>query len=254
MMSVVLIMLLLILSGCSSAQENSLQQETQRSSAPASSVEPAMPSETSGSPPEDYQDIFNGGSYLLHYKGTVTFMGQTIESDVTFATDGGNTSVVNVLNGMTAHILVKDGVTYQIDDGAKTYYPIAETDATENVLNISGKKRVGEGTGNMDSKELTYEEYQFEDEKTRFYFNDKKLHAVSTKTPDSESLMIVLELTDQVPASALSIPADTEITDTAILDGQVPDDLKKQADELIKQMEGASYLEGDYRNDIPPGE
>ena len=262
MMFVLPIMLFLILSGCGSLQEVTAPSETQRSSAqasfsepaPASSGEPALPDEKSGSLTADYPGIFDGGSYLLHYKGTITFEGQTIESDVTFATDGTDTSVINVMDGMTAHILVKDGVTYQIDDGARTYYAVAETDGTENVLSIADKDSVGKGTGNVDGKGLPYEEYRLGDETTRFYFNDSKLYAVSTKTPDSESLMIVLELTDQVPASALTIPAGyTEISGTAVPGGQIPDDLEKQVDDLIKEMESVSYPEGDY-SDISAGE
>ncbi len=246
-MLVLSIILLLILPGCSSSKEASTPQEPQRSSAPTSSGERDLPGETSGLLPVGYQDIFNGGSYFLHYKGTVTFEGQTVECDVTYATNGTDTSVVNVMDGMTAHILVKDGVTYQIDDTAKTYYVIAETDGTENVLNIADKERAGESTGNVDGKALPYKEYQLGDETTRFYFNGEKLYAVSTQTPDSESLMIVLELTDQVPASALSIPDGyTESTGAAVSGGQISDDLQKQVDDLIKEMEGASYPEGDY--------
>ena len=106
----------------------------------------------------------------------------------------------------------------------------------------------------MDGKLLPYEEYRFGDETTRFYFNDNKLYAVSTKTPDSESLMIVLDLTDQVPASALTIPAGyTEISAITVPGGQIPDDLEKQVDDLLKEMEGMSYPEGDY-SDISAGE
>ena len=161
-----------------------------------------------------FEKIVQGDSYLLNYQGTVTIEGQSIETDVTFATNGKDTSIQNKMGDVTAHILVKDGVTYQIDDSRKTYTAIYEAkgkeneaDGTEDVLASAKQEPSDTGTAEVFGKQLPYKEYTDGDEITRFYTDGDQLYAVSVKSPDHESLLRVLELTDEVPASMLELPS-----------------------------------------------
>lgn len=223
-----LVTVFLSLSGCmkeegSGSQKSVSQQplvtESAKSEQPpvTESAKLQQPTVTEGTKPQQdskaqsqgmsLEEIVKGETYLLHYKGTVTFEGQSYETDVTFATNGEDTSIQNVMGDITGYILVKDGITYQIDNDAKTYTPIYDADGTENVLDTSDLESSGTSSAEVFGKTLPYKEYTDGDETTRFYFDGEKLYAVAVNSSESESLLQVIELTNQVPANMLELPS-----------------------------------------------
>jgi hypothetical protein len=113
---------------------------------------------------------------------------------------------------MNAHTIIKDNVIYMLDDAGKTYFKMDTTGMQEEDTGIltdtSDLAFIGTGTGTVGGKSLPYEEYAAADETLRFYMDGKKLYAISSTTDGEEMVMIILELTDKIPAGMLSIPGD----------------------------------------------
>ena len=245
--------LMLLLSSCGGAPETPSQSGAQPDAAetktPSQSGEQSIVAETKTPPAKALLDILGSDAYLLHYQGTLTLDGETMELDVTYVTNGDDTSIVNVMDDMTAHILVKDGVTYQIDDAAKTYYEIMETDGTENVLEAAQYEPTARGEAEVFGKMLPYDEYLDGEDVTRFYFDGDRLFAVTNENSDSRSLLKVLELTDKIPAGALDLPVGYQKGEMAsFTDGEISEDLQKELDAMMEGMK-----DGEFTGDPPNG-
>ena len=153
-----------------------------------------------------YADSMKSGQFLLHYQGTVTAEGQTMEMDVTTAVDGETIATISVMNGMTVHTLLQDGVMYLIDDQNKTYSEM-EMMAGLELGDTAELEYKGKGTATVDGKEMHYEEYAIENGLMRYYFDGDKLYAISETVGSEEMMMKVLEFSDKVPEDMVSIPA-----------------------------------------------
>lgn len=235
------LMLTVLLSFCACTQETGSDGQNQIPEQQIS-AEGGGPEQSQGL---SFEEILKGEAYLIHYKGTVTFEGQSFEADVTFATNGEDTSICNVMGDVTGHILVKDGVTYQIDDANKTYTAIYEEDGTNDILDTTDQEPSGTGTAEIDGKQLPYKEYVDGEETTRFYFEGDKFYAIATKSPESSSMMLVLKFTDKVPAGMLELPGGYVEAEGAAIPGEAlsPENLDQYVDELNKEMESAEYPE-----------
>lgn len=165
-----------------------------------------------------YADIMKSGKYLMHYKTKMTVENNSVEADVTLATDGTATSMITKSGGMDNHIIVKGDTLYMLNDSAKTYIKMSIASASgggsassvkSEKINTSGLVYTGKGKGELNGKTLDYEEYKTDDGTIRYYFENNKLYAIVFKATDSKSelVMEIIELSDKVTADMFEIPS-----------------------------------------------
>lgn len=162
-----------------------------------------------------YAEIMKSGKYFMHYTTKTTVEGQTIEADTQMATDGSSMSMKTVANGINTHMIIKDKTVYVLNDADKTYYKMTISDTgsgttssvTDEKIDTSGIVYVGKGKAEFNGKVLDYEEYKTDQGTIRYYFDNGKLYAMVFKTEKTETVMLIIELSDKATADMFEIPA-----------------------------------------------
>ncbi|MBP1743721.1 MAG: hypothetical protein H6Q58_699 [Firmicutes bacterium] len=163
-----------------------------------------------------YADIMKTGKYLMHYTIKTTVEGKTNVTDVISAFDSNNKSYIFDTDSMKVHEIVKDKTVYVLNDDAKTYYKIVIDDTNssgttasveDQKIDTSGIVYVGKGKAELNGKMMDYEEYKTDQGTLRYYFDGGKLYAIVFKSAEMESVMEIIELSDNVTADMFEIPA-----------------------------------------------
>jgi len=215
-LSVILILLLAsaMLAGCggssdsaeSSADNNQQEsaQNQQQESAPADADIGEMGDLLSAA----YVDMMKNDEYLMRYKATMDFEGQTAEVEATIAVSGDDSAIQSSGNGFESSMIIKGDKVYMIDHASKTVTSWAQTqqDQTE-AFDANDMTYVG--TGKEDG--LVYEEYQTGDGNVKYYFDGKDLVRISTTMEGQTVVMDILEMSNSVPASMFEIPAGYQL-------------------------------------------
>lgn len=173
-----------------------------------------------------YADIMKSGKFLIRYKTSVTDEGKKTDAEITTATEGKNVATILKSKDLSTHTIIKDNVLYLLDDAHKTYSKMNvgqnEQSSKNGSLNdTESLKYTGSGTGTVNGKILPYEEYTADDTTLRFFMDGNKLYAITTKTKSSETEMIVLELTGNIPAGMISVPADYKESTAMAIPGNI---------------------------------
>lgn len=219
--SILLVLLLavaMLLSGCGgsggSAEESAASDNAQSDEAASADQEKAEAA-TEGMGDllsSTYVDMMKGDEYLMKYKATMEFDGQSTEMEATIAESGDKMSMISTGGGYTSKMVIKDGKTYMIDDASKTVTSMA-TPPDEGMAENSGEIDTSGitylGTGNEDG--LVYEEYTTDAGGLKYYFDGKDLVRIKMTTEQGEMVMDIEELSNDVPASMFDIPSDYQI-------------------------------------------
>ena len=171
---------------------------------------------------DGYVSIMKSGKFLIRYKSTFTVEDETMDAEITTATDGKTVDTIMKAKSMNTHTIFKDNALYMLDDASKTYSKMNASAKSSKIglTDTEGLTYIGKGTGTVNEKNLPYEEYKTGDETMRFFIEGKNLYAIVSKTKEEEMVMTVLELTGKIPAGMLSVPADyKEGTVTAVPGG-----------------------------------
>ena len=186
----------------------------------------------------DYAKLMRSEKFYLTY--TMYTMGMDFEGSQAVA-DGKTASKVDMF-GTEMFTIVDDGVMYDIDTESQTYTVTElkeeeksnyETDYTDLVYVDSGNSTITSLVdAGVDSESYDYDEFVIDIELSamdeedladlqeagidttgkltiRYYLNkDGSLYAIVSTIMDVESVMVIHQLTDQIPDDMLDIPAE----------------------------------------------
>ena len=203
------VIMALSLAACGS---NSAQQAAKSAGQSTSSSQPKAEGKAAGQDnllSDCYVSIMKSSRFMIRYKSTFTTEGETMDAEITTATDGKTVDTIMKAKSMNTHTIFKDNALYMLNDASKTYSKMnTSVNSSETGLtDTEGLTYIGKGTGTVNGKNLPYEEYKSGDETMRFFLDGKNLYAIVSKTKEEEMVMTVLELTGKIPAGMLSIPA-----------------------------------------------
>jgi hypothetical protein len=157
-----------------------------------------------------YVDMMKSKEYMMKYKTTMDFNGQTTEMENTMAVSGNKTAIISNGGGLDSTIIMKDDKVYMVDHASKTVMSWAQTqnDAQE-TFDVEGITYLGNGK----EEGLVYEEYSAEGTNMKYYFDGKKLVKIAATISGQTMVMEIIEISDKVPASMFEIPAGYQVTE-----------------------------------------
>lgn len=208
--ALIMIFTVLLVFSLASCGGKSTPQNTASSSAKSSNEGSGQKKLLSNS----YADIMKSGKFLIRYKTTIVDESGKTDAEITTAVNGKNVAAIIKTNGLTTHTIFKDNVLYFLDDANKTYSKMnagqnGQSSKTGNFDDTEGLRYIGSGTSSVSGRTLPYEEYSANNDITlRFFMDGKKLYAITSKSENSQTEMVVLELIGNIPAGMISIPAD----------------------------------------------
>jgi hypothetical protein len=158
-----------------------------------------------------YVDMMKGNEYLMKYKASMDMNGQMTEVTATMAVSGKNSAIISSGQGFESTMVMKDDKIYMIDHTNKMVTAMAQTQAAPAAdtgsIDTAGINYVG--TGNEDG--LVYEEYTTDGGTLRYYFDGKKLVKIKMTAGGVDTVMEILEMSNDVPATMFDIPSDYQM-------------------------------------------
>jgi hypothetical protein len=219
----------LFLASCSQPQETSEEESSSQAIAQSSSAASTASSETEATSAEStevggrlgilsksYIDIMESGNYYMAFRSTTTFEGEMMESETMMTVSGDRTAMHSKSADTDTVMVMMDGKTYLIDHVNKTVMvmpmsmmedetAVPEVPETTEPVEVDDIEYIGSGKEDG----LVYEEYRTESGTQIFYYFDgSDLKKIKTIDEEFESVMEILELSDNVSENAFEIPAD----------------------------------------------
>ena len=153
---------------------------------------------------ESYMKTFSGGTY--HMKAYMTESGA--RTDMEIFTKGGRIASTVSVSGQTTRIIVRDNKTYMIMESMKMIIVTAMQDISQTgAVNTAGMSYTGSGTAGFAGKNLPYEEYLSDGNKTQFFYDGNTLagirNIISGKTVDT----VVTALDQNIPDNVFNVPS-----------------------------------------------
>ena len=219
----------LFLASCNQTQETAEEESSSQSTAQSSSAANTASSETEeasvestevgdrlGKLSKSYIDIMGSGNYYMAFRSTTTYEGEMMESETMMTVSGDRTAMHSTTADTDTVMVMMDGNIYMIDHASKTVIVMPQTTAEgdETLPEIPDSSEPVEvddieyiGSGKEDG--LVYEEYRTESGTQIFYYFDgSDLKKIKTIDESFESVMEILEFSDNVSEDAFEIPAD----------------------------------------------
>ena len=219
----------LFLASCSQTQETSEEENSSQATAQSGSAASTASSETEttsaestevgdrlGKLSKNYIDIMGSGNYYMAFRSTTTYEGEVMESETMMTVSGDRTAMHSKSAETDTVMVMMDGNIYMIDHASKTVIVMPQTTAEgdETLPEIPESSEPVEvddieyiGSGEEDG--LVYEEYRTEGGiQIFYYFDGADLKKIKTIDESFESVMEILELSDNVSEDAFEIPAD----------------------------------------------
>jgi len=219
----------LFLASCSQTQERSEEESSSQETAQSSSAANTASSDTQqttaestevgdrlGKLSKSYIDIMESGNYYMAFRSTTTFEGEMMESETMMTVSGDRTAMHSKTAETDTVMLLMDGNTYMIDHVSKTVIvmPQTMTEGDETLPEIPESSEPVEvddieyiGSGEEDG--LVYEEYRTESGMQIFYYFDgSDLKKIKTIDESFETVLEIIELSNNVSDNAFEIPAD----------------------------------------------
>lgn len=154
-----------------------------------------------------YVDMMEDNEYLMSYKATMDFEGQSMEMEATVAAAGDDVAMTTSGEGFESTMIIKGDKIHMVDHGSKTVTSWAQTqdpmDSMETgTFDAEGITYIGSG----EEDGFIFEEYSTLDGSVKYYFNGKELAKIAVTTEGQTMMMEIIELSDDVPASMFEIP------------------------------------------------
>ena len=219
----------LFLASCNQTQETaedeSSTQATAQSSAAAdttnsdkenASTESTEIGDRLGKLSKSYIEIMESGNYYMAFRSTTTFEGEMMESETMMTVSGDRTAMQSKSADTETAMVMMDGNIYMIDHVSKTVIVMPQTTAegdetlpempeSSEPVEVDDIEYIGSG----EEDGLVYEEYRTEGGTQIFYYFDgSDLKKIKTIDESFESIMEILELSDNVSEDAFEIPSD----------------------------------------------
>ncbi len=149
----------------------------------------------------DFIRVLRGDKYLIRYRTTTVYKGESFEAETTYAVSGNNTAMVS---GDRATI-VREGRVHMLNHADRSML-------SWNATGDEGLKRLNtEGLAYLDSRRengLACEEYTTETTYFRFYFKEDQLVRLVTRINGLDTVMDMIEVSKEVPESLFAVPPD----------------------------------------------
>lgn len=219
----------LFLASCNQTQETAEDESSTQATAQSSSAADTTSSDKEtasaesteigdrlGKLSKSYIEIMDSGNYYMAFRSTTTFEGEMMESETMMTVSGDRTAMQSKSADTETALVMMDGNIYMIDHVSKTVIVMPQTTAEgdETLPEMPESSEPVEvddityiGSGEEDG--LVYEEYRTEGGTQIFYYFDgSDLKKIKTIDESFESIMEILELSDNVSEDAFEIPAD----------------------------------------------
>lgn len=163
----------------------------------------------------EFVKLLESGHYYLD--GSYSILG--IETPIKIAVDGNDFDVeTSTFIGSTRLILV-GGNAYLLNNNELTISLVTETDEaflglSDMVIDYSKYKKIGQGESKLPQSEDNsyYPYYEYEDldngSVIRYYFKDNELYCIYVKDQFVDHMIIINELTKEIPTDRLRLPED----------------------------------------------
>ena len=219
----------LFLASCNQTQETAEDESSTQATAQSSSAADTTSSDKENASAESteigdrlgklsksYIEIMESGNYYMAFRSTTTFEGEMMESETMMTVSGDRTAMQSKSADTETAMVMMDGNIYMIDHVSKTVIVMPQTTAegdetlpempeSSEPVEVDDIKYIGSG----EEDGLVYEEYRTEGGTQIFYYFDgSDLKKIKTIDESFESIMEILELSDNVSEDAFEIPAD----------------------------------------------
>ena len=219
----------LFLASCNQTQETAEDESSTQATAQSSSAADTTSSDKEnasavsteigdrlGKLSKSYIEIMESGNYYMAFRSTTTFEGEMMESETMMTVSGDRTAMQSKSADTETAMVMMDDNIYMIDHVSKTVIvmPQATAEGDETLPEMPESSEPVEvddieyiGSGEEDG--LVYEEYRTEGGTQIFYYFDgSDLKKIKTIDESFESIMEILELSDNVSEDAFEIPSD----------------------------------------------
>lgn len=219
----------LFLASCNQTQETAEDESSTQATAQSSSAAVTTSSDKENASAESteigdhlgklsksYIEIMESGNYYMAFRSTTTFEGEMMESETMMTVSGDRTAMQSKSADTETAMVMMDGNIYMIDHVSKTVIVMPQTTAegdetlpempeSSEPVEVDDIEYIGSG----EEDGLVYEEYRTEGGTQIFYYFDgSDLKKIKTIDESFESIMEILELSDNVSEDAFEIPAD----------------------------------------------
>ena len=219
----------LFLASCNQTQETAEDESSTQATAQSSSAADTTSSDKENASAESteigdrlgklsksYIEIMESGNYYMAFRSTTTFEGEMMESETMMTVSGDRTAMQSKSADTETAMVMMDGNIYMIDHVSKTVIVMPQTTAegdetlpempeSSEPVEVDDIEYIGSG----EEDGLVYEEYRTESGTQIFYYFDgSDLKKIKTIDESFESIMEILELSDNVSEDAFEIPAD----------------------------------------------
>lgn len=219
----------LFLASCNQTQETAEDESSTQATAQSSSAadttsrykENASAESTEigdrlGKLSKSYIEIMESGNYYMAFRSTTIFEGEMMESETMMTVSGDRTAMQSKSADTETAMVMMDDNIYMIDHVSKTVIVMPQTTAegdetlpempeSSEPVEVDDIEYIGSG----EEDGLVYEEYRTEGGTQIFYYFDgSDLKKIKTIDESFESIMEILELSDNVSEDAFEIPAD----------------------------------------------
>ena len=219
----------LFLASCNQTQETAEDESSTQATAQSSSAADTTSSDKENASAESteigdrlgklsksYIEIMESGNYYMAFRSTTTFEGEMMESETMMTVSGDRTAMQSKSADTETAMMMMDGNIYMIDHVSKTVIVMPQTTAegdetlpempeSSEPVEVDDIEYIGSG----EEDGLVYEEYRTEGGTQIFYYFDgSDLKKIKTIDESFESIMEILELSDNVSEDAFEIPAD----------------------------------------------
>ena len=219
----------LFLASCNQTQETAEDESSTQATAQSSSAADTTSSDKENASAESteigdrlgklsksYIEIMESGNYYMAFRSTTTFEGEMMESETMMTVSGDRTAMQSKSADTETAMVMMDGNIYMIDHVSKTVIVMPQTTAegdetlpempeSSEPVEVDDIEYIGSG----EEDGLVYEEYRIEGGTQIFYYFDgSNLKKIKTIDESFESIMEILELSDNVSEDAFEIPSD----------------------------------------------
>ncbi len=159
-----------------------------------------------------YVDMMKENKYLMSYKATMEYEGQSTVMEATVAVVGDDMSMTSRGEGFESSMIIKGDKIYMIDHASKTVTSFTQSqDMADQMdtgaIDVEGINYLGSGKEGG----LVFEEYATLNGSMKYYFDGKELVKISVDSDDGTMVMEILEMSDDVPAGMFEIRSDSQI-------------------------------------------
>lgn len=219
----------LFLASCNQTQETAEDESSTQATAQSSSAADTTSSDKENASAESteigdrlgklsksYIEIMESDNYYMAFRSTTTFEGEMMESETMMTVSGDRTAMQSKSADTETAMVMMDDNIYMIDHVSKTVIVMPQTTAegdetlpempeSSEPVEVDDIEYIGSG----EEDGLVYEEYRTEGGTQIFYYFDgSDLKKIKTIDESFESIMEILELSDNVSEDAFEIPAD----------------------------------------------